>query len=61
LPNLDFKLNSANEVLINYNPNNIAITDILWQITAKNLDILDISTKQPDLEQVFQHIVQKNE
>ncbi len=59
LPNLDFKLNSANEVLINYNPNNIAITDILWQITAKNLDILDISTKQPDLEQVFQHIVQK--
>jgi len=59
LPNLDFKLNSDNEVLINYNPNNIAITDILWQITAKNLDILDISTKQPDLEQVFQHIVQR--
>ena len=59
LPKLDFKLNSANEIIINYNPNNIAITDILWQITAKNLDILDISTKQPDLEQVFQHIVQK--
>ena len=59
LPNLDFKLNSDNEIIINYNPNNIAITDILWQITAKNLDILDISTKQPDLEQVFQHIVQK--
>lgn len=61
LPNLDFKLDKANEIIINYNPNHIAITDILWQVTAQKLDILDIFTKQPDLEQVFQHIVQKNE
>ena len=61
LPNLDFKLDKANEIIINYNPNRIAITDILWQVTAQKLDILDIFTKQPDLEQVFQHIVQKNE
>ena len=59
LPNLDFKLSEANEIIINYNPNYISITDILWQVTAQNLDILDISTKQPDLEQVFQHIVQE--
>ncbi len=59
LPNLDVKLNEANEIIINYNPNRIAITDILWQITSQNLDIIDISTKQPDLEQVFQHIVQE--
>lgn len=61
LPNLDFKLDKENEIIINYNPNRIAITDILWQVAAQKLDILDISTKQPDLEQVFQHIVQKNE
>jgi hypothetical protein len=59
LPNLDVKLNETNEIIINYNPNRIAITDILWQITSQNLDIVDISTKQPDLEQVFQHIVQE--
>jgi ABC-2 type transport system ATP-binding protein len=59
LPNLDVKLNETNEIIINYNPNRIAITDILWQITSQNLDIIDISTKQPDLEQVFQHIVQE--
>jgi ABC-2 type transport system ATP-binding protein len=59
LPNLYVKLNETNEIIINYNPNRIAITDILWQITSQNLDIVDISTKQPDLEQVFQHIVQE--
>jgi len=59
LTNLDVKLNETNEIIINYNPNRIAITDILWQITSQNLDIIDISTKQPDLEQVFQHIVQE--
>jgi ABC-2 type transport system ATP-binding protein len=61
LPKLKCNINNQNEIVINYNPNHISITDILLQIKEAKLDILDISTKQPDLEQVFQHIIHKNE
>jgi len=60
LPKLNFSLGNQNEITINYNPNHLSIADILWQINEAKLDILDISTKQPDLEQVFQHIIHEN-
>jgi len=63
LPNsLPFTLisNDQHQLIIDYNPNNISVANILQVITDLQLEIVDISTKQPDLEQVFQHIIAKN-
>jgi len=46
----------ANQLYINYQPSNINIIDILSLLEKNQLNIADISTKQPDLEEVFKYL-----
>ncbi len=46
-------------IVINYDPEKIAVEKILRCISDANLQIKDISTKQPDLEEVFKHLISK--
>lgn len=48
---------SQNSVSIIYDPNQNKISDILSQINQNNINITDLSTNQPDLEEVFRHLV----
>jgi ABC-2 type transport system ATP-binding protein len=56
---LQAKLIDIDKVVINYDPEKIAVEKILRCISDANLQIKDISTKQPDLEEVFKHLIAK--
>ncbi len=55
--NINFSQSSRNQVSIAYDPNNVKIAEIFTQIAQNGVEITDISTKQPDLEKVFRHLV----
>ena len=59
LKQLQTKLIDIDKVVINYDPEKIAVEKILRCISDANLQIKDISTKQPDLEEVFKHLIAK--
>lgn len=50
------KLND-NKITISYDPKKVAIANILGKIAENKISICDISTKQPDLEEVFKHLI----
>ena len=55
-----YELNvGENKIVINYDPEKIAVEKILRCISEANLQIKDISTKQPDLEEIFKHLIAK--
>lgn len=47
---------STNQIKLTYHSNKTSIQDILGQITAANLNINDISTRESDLEDIFINI-----
>ncbi len=49
---------TKNSIELCYNPQKVAIAQLL-DILQKNLDIVDITTKEPSLEEVFLQITQK--
>lgn len=58
--NVDFAQLTPDKISVIYDPNKVEIAEIFTQITknAKNdVKIIDILTKQPDLEEVFKHLV----
>lgn len=55
----DAKLLDKSKISITYDPAKIEVEEILQNIAARNIRIKDISTKQPDLEQIFRHLIQK--
>lgn len=57
LPDLEIKMLPYNQMRITYDTNNINVEDILKRLTAEQLHIKDLSTKQPDLEEVFKFLV----
>jgi len=56
---IEYKEISHEKFSINYDPNKIAIDKILSAISDTKINIVDISTKQPDLEEVFKHLINK--
>lgn len=55
---IEVKVNKQ-ELIIDFNPKNISITAIIDKV--KNIvTIDDLSTKQPDLQTIFQHLIKNN-
>jgi ABC-2 type transport system ATP-binding protein len=55
---IEVKVNKE-ELIIDFNPKNISITAIIDKV--KNIvTIDDLSTKQPDLQTIFQHLIKNN-
>jgi ABC-2 type transport system ATP-binding protein len=65
--NLDFlneiaveaKFSKDGKIIIAYDPQKLGVETILKKITENKISICDISTKQPDLEEIFKHLIQK--
>lgn len=58
---LPFEVNakqiSSDQISISYDPGKIAVEKIFNAVSASSVGIKDISTKQPDLEEVFKYLV----
>lgn len=46
-----------NKITISYDPKKVAVAKILGEIAENKIAISDISTKQPDLEEIFKHLI----
>lgn len=55
--NVEVSQISQNQISINYDPKKVAISQIFAEILKNNVEIQDISTKQPDLEKIFKHLI----
>lgn len=59
LPNLKVKIITNSKISINYDPEKIDVENILKIIYSLGIHINDIATQQPDLEEIFKHIISK--
>ncbi len=55
--NAQVKLLSSDKLSITYDPQKIEVKKILEIIANNQVQIKDISTKQPDLEEIFKHLI----
>ncbi len=55
--NIEFSQAAKNQISIIYDPNKVEIAEIFSQIAKNDVKIIDILTKQPDLEEIFRHLV----
>jgi ABC-2 type transport system ATP-binding protein len=53
------RISKDGKLIISYDPQKVAVEKILKTISENKISICDISTKQPDLEEVFKHLVSK--
>lgn len=51
------KLLASDKISLTYDPEKIAVEKILRIIFDSKINITDISTKQPDLEEIFKHLI----
>lgn len=51
------KLLASDKLSITYDPQKIEVKKILEIIASNQIQIKDISTKQPDLEEIFKHLI----
>jgi ABC-2 type transport system ATP-binding protein len=54
---IESKILDKNRISITYDPSKTEVEEILKVISASNIRIKDLSTKQPDLEKIFRHLV----
>lgn len=54
---INAKILDKNRLSITYDPAKTEVEKILQNITESKIRIKDISTKQPDLEQIFRHLI----
>ena len=59
LEQVEVKFNSVDEVIITYDPEKLAVEKIINCIVNAKMQIKDISTKQPDLEEIFKHLIKQ--
>ena len=52
--------NKDNNFVIEYDPKNFEVEQILNIFNLHNIKIADISTRQPDLEEVFKYLIKSN-
>jgi len=57
LPQLSTKQIAADKISITYDPEKIEVEKILQLLSDNKIQIRDISTKQPDLEEIFKHLI----
>lgn len=57
--NLNIKILSQDKISITYDPKNHDLETILEIINQRKIHIKDIVTQQPDLEEIFKHLIQK--
>ncbi len=55
--NIEFSQSTPDQVSIIYDPNKVSIAEVFSEIAKNNVAIKDISSKQPDLEEIFRHLV----
>ena len=56
-PSLVTKFLAQDKFSITYDPTKIEVAEILRIIASEKICIKDISTRQPDLEQIFRHLI----
>jgi ABC-2 type transport system ATP-binding protein len=56
-PDLEFKFLAQDKISLTYDPEKIEVEKILRIISDAAIQIKDISTKQPDLEEIFKHLI----
>lgn len=56
-PSLVTKFLAQDKFSITYDPTKIEVAEILRIIASEKICIKDISTRQPDLERIFQHLI----
>ena len=59
LPNLKTKFLAQDKISITYDPEKTEVGKILQIISEAKINIRDISTQQPDLEEIFKHLIAK--
>ena len=57
LPGIETKKLAADRISITYDPEKIEVEKILRVVSDAKIQIKDISTKQPDLEEIFKHLI----
>jgi ABC-2 type transport system ATP-binding protein len=59
IENLNIKILSNDKISITYDPENYDLEKILEIINQRKIHIKDIITQQPDLEEIFKHLIKK--
>lgn len=57
ISDIKIKLLAGNKVSITYDPEKIEVAKILQMISDSEIQIKDILTQQPDLEEIFKHLI----
>jgi len=57
IENLIIKNLTKDKISITYDPDKIAVEKILRLVSDSKIEIQDIQTKQPDLEEIFKHLI----
>lgn len=60
LVDFNTKFLAKDKISITYDPSKIAVDKIFATLSNNQIQIKDISTNQPDLEEVFKHLVKSN-
>ena len=48
-----------NKISLTFDPNNFKVEKILEEIYKSKIQVSDITTQQPDLEEIFKHLIAK--
>jgi len=59
IPEINIKNLSANKISITFDPAKIHVEKILENVYNSKIQITDIVTQQPDLEEIFKHLIAK--
>lgn len=59
LERLDSKITEEGKIEVNYRQNETNISEILQALTAAKVEIKDLQTEEPDLEEVFRHLTKE--
>jgi hypothetical protein len=60
LVDFNTKFLAKDKISITYDPAKISVDKIFETLSSNQIQIKDISTNQPDLEEVFKHLVKSN-
>jgi ABC-2 type transport system ATP-binding protein len=59
IPSLIAKNININKISLTFDPNNFKVEKILEEIYKSKIQVSDITTQQPDLEEIFKHLIAK--
>lgn len=59
LERFDTKITEDGRIEINYRQNETNISEILQSMNSANIEVRDLQTEEPDLEEVFRHLIKE--